>query len=181
MLPILFGFVKNSSLDKLSQGNRVSIGSTEGDSLDGVSAKFPHFHNSNSFRTFGFDTFLTQVNHQSGKEKKGSVLGRFLGRKKVNTWVDACLGKLANIASQLLSVFQDRIQNQENYLWSIWVCYADNLRLSCTPCDFKLYHPNFLNPLLYKCSGRNTRWKVTKYFRIWWNTRRHELACILRF
>merc|ERR1719341_1643704 len=42
------------------QGNRVSIGSTEGDSLDGV-------------------------NHQSGKEKKGSVLGRFLGRKKVNT------------------------------------------------------------------------------------------------
>ena len=27
------------------------------------------------------------------------------------------------------------------------------------PCDFKFYHPNLLNPLLYKYSGRNTRWK----------------------
>lgn len=42
------------------QGNRVSVGSMEGDTLDSVS-------------------------QHSSKEKKGSVLGRFLGRKKVNS------------------------------------------------------------------------------------------------
>ena len=91
----------------------MSIGSTEGDSLDGVSEdlllfmfqgisgkslnlfsrnggvkgwKFIQFGgNSLSLDLFVFDTSVTQVNHQSGKEKKGSVLGRFLGRKKVNT------------------------------------------------------------------------------------------------
>ena len=73
-----------TSIDKFLQGNRVSIGSTEGDSLDGVSVKFV-LQIQRVFELLVFDTFVTQVNHQSGKEKKGSVLGRFLGRKKVNT------------------------------------------------------------------------------------------------
>ena len=83
----------------------MSIGSTEGDSLDGVSenlllfmfqgisgkkasTKFPKWGvKSKAVRRISgnLSYFVTQVNHPSGKEKKGSVLGRFLGRKKVNT------------------------------------------------------------------------------------------------
>ena len=44
-------------------------------------------------KSFLDNTLARQANHQSGKEKKGSVLGRFLGRKKVNTWVERFEGK----------------------------------------------------------------------------------------
>ena len=77
--------------------------------------------------------FVTQVNHQSGKEKKGSVLGRFLGRKKVNTWVDACLGPTLQLH---FCPFPRKLSN--------WVWYADNRRLLRMSCDFKFYHPNLL-------------------------------------
>ena len=82
----------------------MSIGSTEGDSLDGVSedlllfmfqgisgkkasTKFPEMGGGGGVKSKAgnLSYFVIQVNHQSGKEKKGSVLGRFLGRKKVNT------------------------------------------------------------------------------------------------
>ena len=108
-LPIQVSFRIISFAPKISsilfwpQGNRVSIGSTEGDSLDGVSedlllfmfqgisgkkasTKFPEKGGGAVRRISGnLSYFVTQVNHPSGKEKKGSVLGRFLGRKKVNT------------------------------------------------------------------------------------------------
>ena len=86
-----------------------------------------------------FDTFMTQVNHPSGKEKKGSVLGRFLGRKKVNTWVDACLGQLCN------STFGSDMQTTEDY----YACPVTSNSIILT----------LWNSLLYKYSGRNTRWK----------------------
>ena len=91
-----------------------------------------------------FDTFVTQVNHPSGKEKKGSVLGRFLGRKKVNTWVDACLGQLCN------STFGSDMQTTEDY----YACPVTSNSIILT----------LWNPLLYKYSGRNTRWKWQQIF-----------------
>ena len=114
-----------------------------------VPEKFFQFGgNSLSLDLFVFDTLLTQVNHQSGKEKKGSVLGRFLGRKKVNTWVDACLGPTLQLHfcpfSRKLSVGSD-MQTTEDY----YACPVTSNSIILT----------LWNPLLYKYSGRNTRWK----------------------
>ena len=90
-------------------------------------------------KSFLDNTLARQANHQSGKEKKGSVLGRFLGRKKVNTWVDACLGQLC------ISTFGSDMQTTEDY----YACPVTSNSIILT----------LWNPLLYKYSGRNTRWK----------------------